>query len=398
MGRVIVGFTGAFGSGTTFIKDHFFDGYKKFSLSKILKDLYIKEYKVAQEQTIKRCYLQDYGNSKREQDSAFLAKEVDKEIQKYPTDDIVIDSIRNPAEIKYFRDKYTEFILIGVFADYDVRWERVKKSYNESKDEFDRDEVKDKGSNEPDNGQKISDCFFEADLIIKNNDDISVGNCEYKAMHDKLKAYIEDFKNPIKSKPTKNESLMAAAYISGRDSRCYKRKVGAIIVDSMDQIISSGYNGTPVAFHKDANGKNVPNKIMECEDLYAKCYRDMQREKLAKEINTELQLESTEKTPAIIQKKIKLLDHCRALHGEERAILGLVGKGIDMENSTMYVTTFPCNLCANKIVQVGIKKVIYFEPYPIEEAKKILTSGGVQYEPFEGVTFRAFFKFFQYEP
>lgn len=68
-----------------------------------------------------------------------------------------------------------------------------------------------------------------------------------------------------------------------------------------------------------------------------------------------------------------------------------------MDDSTIYVTTFPCNLCANKIVQSGIKHVIYFEPYPVEEAKTILNEGNVEFEPFEGVTFRAFFKFYQYE-
>ena len=60
------------------------------------------------------------------------------------------------------------------------------------------------------------------------------------------------------------------------------------------------------------------------------------------------------------------------------------------------MTTHPCNLCANKIVQAGIAKVVYFEPYPVKEAKAILKEGKVHSEPFEGVTFRAFFKFYQY--
>ena len=95
---------------------------------------------------------------------------------------------------------------------------------------------------------------------------------------------------------------------------------------------------------------------------------------------------------------MKLLELCRALHGEESAILNLVGRGVDLTDSTMYVTTYPCNLCANKIVQAGIKKVIYFEPYPVEEAKKIFKDADIVSEPFEGVTFRAFFKFDQFEP
>ena len=86
------------------------------------------------------------------------------------------------------------------------------------------------------------------------------------------------------------------------------------------------------------------------------------------------------------------------IRSAESAILNLVGRGTDSIDTTMYVTTFPCNLCANKIVQSGIKNVIYFEPYPVQEAKDIFKEANVIAKPFEGVTFRAFFKFYQYEP
>jgi deoxycytidylate deaminase len=49
-------------------------------------------------------------------------------------------------------------------------------------------------------------------------------------------------------------------------------------------------------------------------------------------------------------------------------------------------------LCANKIAQVGIKHIVYFEPYPMEEAKKILEDKGVEQEPFEGVTYNGYFR------
>ena len=45
------------------------------------------------------------------------------------------------------------------------------RNYSDSKDKFDADERKDKGGLEPTYGQRISDCFFESDLIILNNED-----------------------------------------------------------------------------------------------------------------------------------------------------------------------------------------------------------------------------------
>ena len=93
-----------------------------------------------------------------------------------------------------------------------------------------------------------------------------------------------------------------------------------------------------------------------------------------------------------------MVEWCRSLHVEESAIINLVGHVAELNESTMYVTKFPCNLCANKIVQSGIKNIIYFEPYPVQEEKEIFKEASIKAIPFEGVTFRAFFKFYQYKP
>ena len=387
MDRLIIGLTGAFGSGTSFLADNFFVklGYIKCSLSDVLKGKYLDVHNKPHEN---RHELQEYGNQLRKTDCAILAKMVDEECICHNLDqNIVIESIRNPAEIKFFRDKYPEFILIGVFADYDIRWGRVKEGYGGSKDAFDIDEQKDKGSFEPDYGQRISDCFFESDLILSNNEFISCDgkNKAYENMQEKINAYLSALKEPAISNPSLKETLMAAAYTSGRRSRCLKRKVGAVIADRYDRIISSGFNG-------------VPYGLQECKVSYGRCYRDIKREDTGKRVGRELRIEQTADAVDVIKRNVKLLELCRALHGEESAILNLTGRGVDLTDSTIYVTTYPCNVCANKIVQVGIKNVVYFELYPVNEAKEIFQEAGVKAEPFEGVTFRAFFKFYQYEP
>ena len=386
MKRLIIGLTGAFGSGTSFLATNFFEnkhGFLHFSLSSILKDCYKKE--TGKDEV--RHELQEYGNKLRKENPSILAQKLfDEQLSSIDcSKDIIIESIRNPAEILFFREKYPEFVLIGIFADNDTRWERVKDNYSYSRDRFNEDDMKDKGKNEPDYGQRISDCFFEADLILSNNSEIFIEgeNEKYKNMDSTINAYIEALRQPLKSEPTLEETLMAAAYVSGRRSKCFKRKVGAVITDKYDRIISSGFNGVPVGLN-------------ECKSQFGHCYRDDKRKEIAKKIGDELG-NISDVSISVVKKNIKLLELCRALHGEESAILNLVGKGVDLSDSTIYVTTFPCNLCANKIVQAGIKNVVYFEPYPVDEAKRILREGGVEYRPFEGVTFRAFFRFYQYE-
>jgi len=63
-------------------------------------------------------------------------------------------------------------------------------------------------------------------------------------------------------------------------------------------------------------------------------------------------------------------------------------------NFVLYTTTYPCTLCANKIVSIGIKKVVFAEPYPMEDATKILQAGKVELSPFEGVKSSAYFRIY----
>ena len=61
-------------------------------------------------------------------------------------------------------------------------------------------------------------------------------------------------------------------------------------------------------------------------------------------------------------------------HAEYKAIVG----GPKVEGCTLYVTTYPCNVCAKVVVQAGITKVVYYnegsgEP-TYKSSKKMLTT------------------------
>jgi cytidine deaminase len=72
----------------------------------------------------------------------------------------------------------------------------------------------------------------------------------------------------------------------------------------------------------------------------------------------------------------------------------------------MYVTAFPCHLCARHIVASGIKRVAYIEPYPKSLAAElypdsIKVEGGVHcndqviFEPFVGISPRQYMHLFE---
>ena len=165
-------------------------------------------------------------------------------------------------------------------------------------------------------------------------------------------------------------------------SSCLKRKVGAVIVDDLGNVFSSGYN-------------EVPCTQKSCIQEYGRCYRDQLKAEFRDKLGA-LSLDENEQDQVYksFKESFKILDYCRALHAEENAILNVarIGASAVLSGSTLYTTTYPCNLCANKIAQVGISSIVYFEPYPMLEAKKILENQKVCQTPFEGVTYNGYFR------
>lgn len=118
------------------------------------------------------------------------------------------------------------------------------------------------------------------------------------------------------------------ARIWAENSYCIRRQVGALLVkDKM--IISDGYNGTPAGFEnicEDENGKTKPY----------------------------------------------------VLHAEANAISKIAKSGNSSNGATLYVTTSPCIECAKLIIQAGIKKVVYAEPYRINDGIQLLKRANIE--------------------
>jgi deoxycytidylate deaminase len=60
-------------------------------------------------------------------------------------------------------------------------------------------------------------------------------------------------------------------------------------------------------------------------------------------------------------KLMDLLEFARIIHAEMSAISDAARKGIPIQDSTLYCTTFPCHICAKHIVASGVRRVVYLE-------------------------------------
>ncbi len=66
------------------------------------------------------------------------------------------------------------------------------------------------------------------------------------------------------------------------------------------------------------------------------------------------------------------------IHGEQNIIAQAAKKGISLEGSSLYVTTFPCPVCAKLIACSGIKNLYFSEGGSNFDAQKVLVSASVQ--------------------
>jgi len=59
-----------------------------------------------------------------------------------------------------------------------------------------------------------------------------------------------------------------------------------------------------------------------------------------------------------------LIEFSRAVHAEMDALISVARNAIPgLIGSTLYVTTFPCHNCARHIIDAGIHRVVFLEPY-----------------------------------
>lgn len=298
---------------------------------------------------------------------------------------IVIDAIRNPYEAKFFKDRYSAFYLISINAPTEDR-----RKYLQDKYKFSIQQIEDIDKKESGKGVKGLD-----ELIIPNVkkcieiSDIHIFNPRNEPNnHNILKAqlawYLSLIKHPGLITPTSLERVMQFAYTAKLNSGCISRQVGAVVTDSNYSIKAVGWNDV-------AKGQ-VPCNLRSLKDVTNftsdTTYSEYERrnEKFQKKANEKLIVLKNISPGKNLSYCFKSLQneidgqknqvHTRSLHAEENAFLQLAKYGgIGIEGGKLFTTASPCELCAKKAYQLGIKEVIFIDPYPGIAIEHILNVG-----------------------
>ena len=174
---MIIGLTGKNAAGKGEIAKHLQDkGFVFFSLSDALRD-----EATGQGLDHSRETLIKLGTEMREKfGNGILAKRVNEKISKLKNkdkDNFVVDSIRNPGEIKELR-KNKDFTLVAVHADAKIRFQRLLKRGRigdaQTFKEFLKHEKKE--NNNKGSGQQLDKCIEMADMVINSNGTVEEAN------------------------------------------------------------------------------------------------------------------------------------------------------------------------------------------------------------------------------
>lgn len=178
---------------------------------------------------------------------SFIIKQLIKQIHSKngkKSTKIVIDSIRNSFEARYFRERYSAFYLFAITTDNEFREKRLAKTLSlpqiKSLDtEYDRNV----DTKESFYCQDIKACIQMSDVYL-NNPDCEEGD-SLSEIKTNILRYLSLISQPGIITPTPQERTMQIAYTAKYNSGCISRQVGAVVTDPYYSVKSIGWNNTP---------------------------------------------------------------------------------------------------------------------------------------------------------
>ena len=134
-------------------------------------------------------------------------------------------------------------------------------------------------------------------------------------------------------RPSWDTYFLSLCTLASLRSNCMKRRVGAVLVRN-NRVLSTGYNGTPRGLINCADGG-----CSRCNGAAAGG---------------------------------TALDECLCLHAEENALLECGRERGGAEGTVLYCNTCPCLRCAVKIVQTGVREVVYQLAYSMDDRSRMI--------------------------
>ena len=331
---------------------------------------------------------------------------------------VVIDALRNPFEIEYYRQRFASFFLLAVTTEDEDRRSRLV-SLNLNAAEISKLDSKEyPAENKPLAGvsqfvsQNIQACLEKADIFVHNPGSASQGNvADFHQITQQLVTFVSLMQHPGLTTPTKVERCMQIAYSAKANSGCISRQVGATITDDSFSVKAVGWNDVPAGqisclFRKatdvlSGNDKEAFSDY-ELKDKRFREHLDGRYKRfsvVAAEGRPSAYCFKSEYNALEYPKMKGNQVHTRSLHAEENAFLQLSKYGgAAIAGGFLFSTASPCELCSKKAYQLGITRIFYIDPYPGISLTHILGAGPESKRPklalFSGAVGQAFHRLY----
>lgn len=341
----------------------------------------------------------------------------------------ILTQFKREEEIATLRSVYGDcFFQISAYAPAESRMQHLakrlaEKEYDRRSDSYYERQAselieRDEKESEDANGQRLSDTYPNADVII---DVTNISRCKETCS----RAIDAIFGHPFIT-PTRDEFGIYLASAASLRSSALSRQVGAAIIDDCDRHIAMGCNEVPKAgggtyWHGDDEDhrdfvrgydSSTRTKVKMVSDIMGRLKDEdwLNEERKNKSIDelAKVSIHGSDEEKAILKgsRILDLLEFGREIHAEMNALSDAARFGHSTQRANLYCTTFPCHNCARHIIAAGIKKVVFIEPYAKSLASHLhddsieidpsSTNGKkVTFVPFVGITPRSYNKIFR---
>ena len=79
-------------------------------------------------------------------------------------------------------------------------------------------------------------------------------------------------------------------------------------------------------------------------------------------------------------------ERCRGIRAEQNAGVQAGCHGVSVNGGTLYCTHQPCVVCTKILINAGIKRIVYANPYPDKLAEEMLKASKIEITIMDGET------------
>jgi len=333
----------------------------------------------------------------------------------------VLKSLKHPVEIGALREIYGPgFLVVSAYSPREIRVQHLAEVIAHSHNSQDADAYREHAErlinrDQQDAlnpfGQNVRQSFPVGDVFVDSTDE--------RELLEQIERFVQLVLGNSFLTPTRDEYAMVHAHSAALRSGALGRQVGAVVATPEGQIVAAGTNEVPKFgggqywFGDEPDNRDI-NKDLDSSDTLKQTNIGEMLDRLAEQdgwlAENKRKLPSNERVKAALPllKGIRImqpLEYGRAVHAEMAAIIDAGMRSVPVKGNYLYTTTFPCHECARHIIDAGIERVVYIEPYPKSLATRLhneeiavestgRVQGRVRFEPFVGVAPRQYFDLF----